>query len=190
MGRRFGSEKLYFRRMSRDQHKVDVCLANAATGEVKNRDRGAPQHLHRNQTRCAWSTTAQELLWWSERDGWGHYYLYGADGTLKNQVTSGEFVTEDIESIDDKTRTMTFTAEGREAGENPVLHASLQREARWQRIEAAGPGQFARTRWRLPTTESISSTTRQPSIPRRTRFCTITRGAIDTGSGNHRHFRA
>ena len=35
----------------------------------------------------------QELIYWSERDGWGHYYLYGADGTLKNQITSGEFVT-------------------------------------------------------------------------------------------------
>ena len=39
-----------------------------------------------------------ELLFWSERDGWGHYYLYGADGTLKNQITPGEFVAEDIES--------------------------------------------------------------------------------------------
>jgi dipeptidyl-peptidase-4 len=115
-----GSEKIYFRRMSRDQHKVDVCVANASTGDVKivleerlnTYVESKPMRLINN---------GEELLWWSERDGWGHYYLYGADGTLKNQVTSGEFVTEDIESVDDKARTMTFTAEGHEQGENPYF---------------------------------------------------------------------
>ena len=63
----------------------------------------------------------EEMLYWSERDGWGHYYLYDANGTLKNQVTSGEFVTEDIQNLDEKTRVMTFTAEGRETGENPYF---------------------------------------------------------------------
>ena len=41
-----------------------------------------------------------ELVFWSERDGWGHYYLYGADGTLKNRITNGEFVAEDISYVD------------------------------------------------------------------------------------------
>lgn len=113
-------EKLYFRRMSRDQHKVDVCIADAATGEVKTliEERlntyveTKPLHLLNN---------GSEMLFWSERDGWGHYYLYGSDGTLKNQVTSGEYVTEDIESVDEKSRTMIFSAEGREEGENPYF---------------------------------------------------------------------
>ena len=44
----------------------------------------------------------KEILFWSERDGWGHYYLYDANGHLENQVTSGQFVTEDILDIDEK----------------------------------------------------------------------------------------
>ena len=51
------------------------------------------------------------------RDGWGHYLA--ADGALKRQVTSGEFVSDDIVSVDDKTRTMIMTAAGREVGEDP-----------------------------------------------------------------------
>ncbi len=43
------------------------------------------------------------MIWWSERDGWGHYYLYAADGTLKNQVDKGEFVAEDISYVDEKS---------------------------------------------------------------------------------------
>jgi dipeptidyl-peptidase-4 len=115
-----GSDKLYFRRVSRDQHKVDVCLANPATGEVKVliEDR---MNIYIETKPLRLINNGEEMLYWSERDGWGHYYLYDGNGTLKNQVTSGEFVAEDIESVDEKTRVMMFTAEGREAGENPYF---------------------------------------------------------------------
>ena len=32
-----------------------------------------------------------EMIWWSERSGWGHFYLYGRDGKVKNAITSGLF---------------------------------------------------------------------------------------------------
>jgi len=114
------NEKLYFRRLSRDQHKLDVCVANAATGEVKTViEERLNTYVETHPLRLI--NNGDELLFWSERDGWGHYYLYGADGKLKNQITSGEYVTEDIESVDEKARTMTFSAEGREEGENPYF---------------------------------------------------------------------
>ncbi len=106
--------------MSRDQHKVDVCLANAETGDVKTVvEERLNTYIETHPLRLIGN--GEELLFWSERDGWGHYYLYDANGTLKNQVTSGEYVTEDIDSIDEKTRTITFVAEGHEAGENPYF---------------------------------------------------------------------
>jgi dipeptidyl aminopeptidase/acylaminoacyl peptidase len=59
-------------------------------------------------------------LFWSERDGWGHYYLYdAASGALKNRVTDGEFVTTGIEGVDDKARVVYISAGGREKGEDP-----------------------------------------------------------------------
>src|SRR5262249_15888961 len=65
----------------------------------------------------------KELIWWSERTGWGHYYLYDGQGKLKNQITSGEYVTDQIVSLDEKARVMYFTADGHEAGEDPYyLH--------------------------------------------------------------------
>ncbi len=115
-----GSDKLYFGRTSRDLHKVDVCVANPITGDVKVAlEERLNTYVDVKPLRLI--NNGDELLWWSERDGWGHYYLYDGNGNMKNQVTSGEFVTEDIESIDDKARTITFTAEGREQGENPYF---------------------------------------------------------------------
>jgi dipeptidyl-peptidase-4 len=114
------ADKLYFRRMSRDQHKVDVCVANADTGEVKTLiEERLNTYVETKPIRLV--KNGEEILFWSERDGWGHYYLYDGNGAVKNQVTSGEFVTENIENIDEKTRVMTFTAEGLEKGENPYF---------------------------------------------------------------------
>ena len=36
---------------------------------------------------------SNEIIWFSERDNWGHLYLYDlATGKLKNQITSGDWV--------------------------------------------------------------------------------------------------
>ncbi|HVO98628.1 MAG TPA: DPP IV N-terminal domain-containing protein [Bryobacteraceae bacterium] len=115
-----GSDKLYFERQSRDLHKLDICIANPETGEVTTliEDR-MNTYIESKPLRLV--NNGEELLYWSERDGWGHWYLYDGKGGLKSQVTSGEFVTEAIDNIDEKARTMIFTAEGREPGENPYL---------------------------------------------------------------------
>ncbi|QIS10012.1 S9 family peptidase [Nocardia arthritidis] len=43
-----------------------------------------------------------EVLWFSQRDGWGHLYRYGIeDGALRNQVTSGEWVVQQILHVDE-----------------------------------------------------------------------------------------
>ncbi len=114
------SDKLYFRRMSRDQHKADVCLANTDTGEVKNLiEERLNTYVEVKPIRLV--RNGEEIIFWSERDGWGHYYRFDANGTLKNQITSGEYVTEDILGLDEKAGTMTFSGEGREKGENPYF---------------------------------------------------------------------
>jgi dipeptidyl aminopeptidase/acylaminoacyl peptidase len=113
-----GSDKLYFTRVSRDLHRVDVCVADLAAGTVKPviEER---MNVYIETKPLKVINNGTEMIWWSERDGWGHYYLYGADGALKNQIDKGEHVAEDIVNIDEKTRQLFMTADGREDGENP-----------------------------------------------------------------------
>ena len=112
------SRKLYFNRTSRDLKRIDIVEVDTATGEAK------PVIQERSNTYVEIQplrliNDGKEMIHWSERDGWGHYYLYAADGTLKRQITSGEFVGTGIEGFDEKTRTMFFTAAGRDAGMDP-----------------------------------------------------------------------
>ncbi|HKK92555.1 MAG TPA: DPP IV N-terminal domain-containing protein, partial [Longimicrobiales bacterium] len=62
-----------------------------------------------------------EVLWWSERDGWGHLYLYDGQGTLQNQVTSGAWLVLDVLHVDEANRQVYFTGLGREDGRHPYF---------------------------------------------------------------------
>ncbi|WP_207554404.1 DPP IV N-terminal domain-containing protein, partial [Mycobacteroides abscessus] len=53
-----------------------------------------------------------EILWWSQRDGWGHLYLYSADGVQVTQITAGPWLVSSVLWVDEKARQVYFTANG------------------------------------------------------------------------------
>ena len=115
--------KVYFSTISRDRKKFDVHIADINTGEYKTiiEERfntyieSRPLILFNNET---------EILHWAERDGWAHFYLYDVNGNLKNQVTEGAFHVDDFEGLDEKTRTLYFTANGVNKEQDPYyLHS-------------------------------------------------------------------
>jgi dipeptidyl-peptidase 4 len=111
--------KLYLTRQSRDLHRLDVCLADPATGEVKTLvEERLNTYIETKPLRLV--NGGADMIFWSERDGWAHFYLYDANsGALKNRITEGEYVTTGIDSVDDKLRVLYFTAAGREKTEDP-----------------------------------------------------------------------
>ncbi len=64
----------------------------------------------------------REIIWMSERDGWNHLYLYdGASGTVKNQITKGDWVVRSVIGIDDVKRQILFSASGMYPGKDPYF---------------------------------------------------------------------
>ncbi len=63
--------------------------------------------------------TGGDFIWWSERSGWGHYYLYDNTGHLKRALTAGAWRAERIVDVDSVKGIFYFDAVGREQGENP-----------------------------------------------------------------------
>ncbi|MFD4869625.1 DPP IV N-terminal domain-containing protein [Streptomyces sp. NPDC058412] len=56
---------------------------------------------------------ADEVLWYSQRDGWGHLYRYDLrTGALLGQVTSGPWAVRQILRVDEAERVVYFTASG------------------------------------------------------------------------------
>jgi dipeptidyl aminopeptidase/acylaminoacyl peptidase len=112
----------YFTRTSRDLKRIDVCIADPATGAVKPLIKES-LNTYVEIKRVGLVNEGKELIEWSERDGWAHFYLYDENGQLKNRITQGPFHCEDIVGIDEKKRVLYFTANGREENEDPYyLH--------------------------------------------------------------------
>ena len=64
----------------------------------------------------------KDVVWMSERDGWNHLYLYdGATGTVKNQITKGEWAVRGVVKVDEETRQIWFSAGGMTPGEDPYF---------------------------------------------------------------------
>ncbi len=112
------ADKLYFSRTSRDMHRVDICVADAKTGKVTTLIEER-LNTYIETKRLAIVDKGAELIHWSERDGWGHFYLYDGEGKLKNQITQGPFHCQSIVRIDADRRVLYLQANAREAGEDP-----------------------------------------------------------------------
>jgi dipeptidyl-peptidase 4 len=114
------ADKLIVMRKDRPLKNLDICLVNAETGAVSVlfSEQTWP-YFNDEYTRLSVLNEGNDIIWWSERTGWGQLYLYDVKGNLKRQITNGYFVTGRIERIDTLGRNIYFEAFGREQGVHP-----------------------------------------------------------------------
>ncbi len=108
------NEQLYLARTSRDLKKIDQCVVNTITGEVKvvvAESLNTSIEIKKPEL----IKNGAELVEWSERDGWAHLYLYDGQGNLKNQITQGAWHVETVIGVDETKRVVYFSANGRES---------------------------------------------------------------------------
>ncbi|GAB2762890.1 S9 family peptidase [Salinimicrobium soli] len=118
--------KLAFVSTSRDHKEAKLRIADAETGEVREvLEEIVPTQYESGQGSINWKylPKSDEIIWYSERDNWGHLYLYDLKtGNLKNQITKGDFVVTQLLRVDEKNnRVLYFEAQGREEGQDPYF---------------------------------------------------------------------
>lgn len=119
------SKQLAFISTSRDHKDEKVRIADAVTGDVKEvfEEKVATQYESgQGAINFKYLQKSNEIIWYSERDDWGHLYLYNAiTGQLKNQITKGNYVVTRLLRVDEKNRVLYFEANGREQGRDPYF---------------------------------------------------------------------
>jgi dipeptidyl-peptidase 4 len=117
--------KLAFVSSSRDHKQAKFRVADAATGDVRDvYTETVPTQYESGQGTINWKflPATNEFIWYSERDDWGHLYLYNlSNGMVKNQITKGNFVVTQVLKVDDSNRVIYFLANGREPGRDPYF---------------------------------------------------------------------
>ncbi len=110
---------------SRDHKIENLRVADASTGAVKDiYEETSPTQFEAGQGAVNWKYLPEtnEFIWFTERSGWGHLYLYDlTTGKMKNQITSGDWTVWQISKVDEKTRVIYFNAGGREKGQDPYF---------------------------------------------------------------------
>jgi dipeptidyl-peptidase 4 len=107
------NDQLYLARTSRDLKKIDQCVVNINTGVVKTLIEES-LNTYVEIKKPGLVKNGEEIIEWSERDGWAHLYLHDKEGKVKNQITQGPWHIEDVVSIDEDKRVVYFSANGRE----------------------------------------------------------------------------
>ncbi len=108
--------------------KVALFRVELATGETSkiiedvSATRAMTNTVEYNKPNIRVLGDGDEVIWYSDRSGWGHLYLYDAQsGALKNTITEGAWLVQDIHAVDEDRREVYFTGGAREPERDPYF---------------------------------------------------------------------
>jgi dipeptidyl aminopeptidase/acylaminoacyl peptidase len=120
-----GNRTLYAVAFGDNMESAYLFAADVATGKVRTvveeqlRPRMDLNSTSYNPPNVHVTGDGKEVIWWSQRDGWGHLYRYDVQsGKLVNQITKGDWLVRDLIHVDEAHRWIYFTGGGKEGG-NP-----------------------------------------------------------------------
>lgn len=120
------SELVYFIAATTGDQRVRLLEVDMATGDARTILEETSEssvtlgHDLRARQNVRVLEDSREVIWFSERDGWGHLYLFDlGSGALKSQITTGAWLVWEILEVDEQERVIFFTAGGREPGSDP-----------------------------------------------------------------------
>lgn len=162
-------EALVFVSSSRDHKIAQLRIANANTGKIRDilKEEVATQY-ESGQGAINWHylEASDEVIWYSERDNWGHLYLYDAqNGQLKHQITKGNFVVTRLKHIDKKSKVLYFEANGREAGRNPYFSHLYRVDLSGNNLKLLTPEEGSHRIQFSPNYEYFVDNYSQPDVP-------------------------
>jgi dipeptidyl-peptidase-4 len=121
-----GSDEFFFTYGQRSFDTLRLVAMNATTGSTRTViTETSPTFVEMNAVSGGvpnWRVVNgnREVIWFSERDGWGHLYRYdAATGELLNRITQGPWMVVDLLEVDGEGGWVYFTAVGREEGRDP-----------------------------------------------------------------------
>ena len=109
---------IYIENRQRGYQKTELFLYDCNT---KKQDLLYTESSHTNIDNYRSLATADpdKIIITSEKDGWKQLYLLNTKNRLVSPITNGSYYVNEILHVDDKTKTIFFTASGREPGRNP-----------------------------------------------------------------------
>src|SRR5665213_510787 len=160
--------ELAFVSTSRDHKQEKFRIANAVTGEVREVfEETVPTQFESGQGALNWRylPKTNEIIWYSERDNYGHLYLYDATtGKLKNKITDGDYVITKLLKVDERNRILFFDADGLDK-KNPYFTHLYKIAFDGKHFTSLSPEEGNHSISCSPTEEYFIDSYSQPDVP-------------------------
>ena len=120
------AKHLAFVSSSRDHKEAQLRVADTKTGKVRDVMKEVQETYFESGdgfSNWRYLSKTNEVIWFSERDNWGHLYLIDLKtGKIKNRITQGEWAVQQVRYVDQKKRKIYFSAGGKEQGDPYYWH--------------------------------------------------------------------
>ena len=129
---------IYVQRQNREQTVLDMLRVDPATGqsEILFTENAAIEDYWINLSDNYKFLDDGRLVWWSERDGFGHLYLLGDDGW--QQLTDGEWVVTSLVGVDQQAGRIFFQGTRDDVLEQHVYSLALANPSSVTRLTQPG----------------------------------------------------
>ncbi len=152
-------------RLQRNEELVEIDLA---TKQSKTLLTELTENANLERQNVRYVKAGGDFLWWSERSGWGHYYLYDFNGNFKNSVTAGDWRAESIADLDSVGRILYFRAVGREDGEVPYYTHTYRVGLDGAGLTILDPGDATHTSTLSPSKRYLIDNASRVDLPTKT----------------------
>jgi dipeptidyl-peptidase-4 len=125
------SRLLYVAHLNRDQNHLKLVKYNAITGEpiMTLLEEQNDKYIEPEHGLIFVPSDPDQFIWFSERDGWNHMYLYDTFGRLTKQLTQGKWVVKDFLGFDKDYDNVFITGTYDNVLEQQLYRVSLRDES-------------------------------------------------------------
>ena len=102
---------LSYQHLNRLQNKLQLILANAASGESKIILTETSKTYLEVSNNLTFLSNNKGFIWSSDKDGFTHLYLYDMNGKQMNQITKGNYDVLDFNGLDEVSKTVFYSSD-------------------------------------------------------------------------------
>lgn len=156
------SRQIMAERLNRVQNNLWLMLADTATGAAR-------VVLHEEDPRWInildqprFLGNGDRFLWTSERSGFRHLYVYGIDGKLQKQLTSGAWEVSSVDGVDESRQRVFYTSTEEDPTERQAYMVFLDGARKQRLTQGAGTHSISLAPGGNYYVDTASSLTRPP----------------------------
>lgn len=164
-------QSVYVALLNREQNHLWLNQYSAATGELVKTlfEETDAKYVHPTHPLTFVPGATDQFIWWSEKSGYNHLYLYNTKGEQLREITTGDWVVNELTGFIPKKNEIIFTASKESPMEKHLYKINykqqtatlspLDKAAGWHDAQASTDGSYVLDAYSSGTTPYVAGVT-------------------------------